>query len=389
LARGRLIQVFGPAYLDRVLLVDRSLVAPGDAPVDQSVDGTWKFGSGLSLRDPEGSTLAIERPPGWPGPWGEVMLATRLGARPGGSAGSVRGVSWHDDLGGMGAGFAAALGGELTSALGSDTDPMSQSVSTLLERAGVVHRPLRVLDRPADWTLLLTSGPFGDKLPIGFRGCHASIGSIAEAARHCDLRVVASFPNRLAAEALRAPGANVRLFAPAMRNMTDRDEPVSRFAEAIDVLCCNRREWESLDDREQVAWQVSLLAVTDGPNGSVIRFTTPQGEAGNLEAPAFPRSHPPRDTNRAGEAFASTLIATMLDGGWTASPGVCEPSLVRQAVERASAAAALVLDKPRFGFPNAREVDAALRAGCVGEVQADDAGHVDPGYNAGRKPGAE
>ena len=225
----------------------------------------------------------------------------------------------------MGAGYAAAFGGELVSALGPDDDPASRAVAELLAREKIRHRPIRVPNQPADWTLLVTSGAHGDKLPIGFRGCHAALGSIPlEMFRPCDLRAVASLPNRLAAEALRASGADVRFFAPAMRNMIDRDCPVSGFAGSIDVLCCNRHEWESLADREEVAWRVSVLAVTDGPLGSEVRFTTPTGDPAGLLAIKRGRSRgrdPPRgDTNRvAGEAYASTLLNTLLDHGW--SPG--------------------------------------------------------------------
>jgi sugar/nucleoside kinase (ribokinase family) len=363
----RRVQVFGPAYLDRVLRIDRPLIDPAlSPPVDQSVDGRWEFGPGLHLIDPSGNVVEVEPPADWPGPSGVVRLAHAFPETEGLAPWrrSVRGLDWHDDLGGMGAGFAAALGGELVSALGPEDDPISRAVADLLARAGVAHWPIRVADQAADWTLLITSGGFGDKLPIGFRGCHAALTELPdEQDGACDLRVVASLPNRLAAEALRRPGAAVRFFAPAMRNMLDRAVPLSGFAGAIDVLSCNRHEWESLADREEVAWRVSILAVTDGPHGSVVRFTTPEGEAGRVEVAAFPRSHPPRDTNRAGETFAATLLTALLDAGW--QPGVAEPEQVRTAAERASAAAALVLDRSDFGFPVPAEIDAALRAGRV------------------------
>jgi ribokinase len=348
-----------------VLRIAGPLLGSGrDAPWDQSVDGAWKFGPGLTLVDPAGGRLAVDLPDGWPGPCGEVALSRPLGNLAAAGPRHLRAVAWHDDLGGMGAGFAAALGGELVSALGEPSDPVSAVVAGRLARMGVVHHPIVVPGLEADWTLLITSGEFGDKLPIGFRGCHASLESLAPwSSEPCDVRVVASLPNRLAAEALRGPGAEVRVFAPAMRNMADRDCPVVSFAGAIDLLCCNRHEWESLPEREEVAWQLSVLAVTDGPNGSTVRFTDPSGEPVLLQQPAFPRSRPPRDTNRAGEAFASTLLATLLDGGW--SPGVAEPPLVRRAAERAGAAAALVIDRPDFGFPGPREIDDALRAGRV------------------------
>ena len=151
----------------------------------------------------------------------------------------------------------------------------------------------------------------------------------------CDLLVAASMTNRRASAALAHPSAGVRLFAPAMRNMTDLDPGVSSFARDIDILCCNRTEWETLADREEVAWRVSILVVTDGPNGAEVRYTTPTGEAGLLTVPAFPRREPPRDTNRAGEAFASTLVMSLLDAGW--SPGTSEDDSIRRAADRASA----------------------------------------------------
>ncbi len=275
-------------------------------------------------------------------------------------------MSWHDDLGGMGAGYAAALGGELHSALGPEDDPASRAVADLLARSGIAHRPIRVPDRPADWTLLITSAEHGDKLPIGFRGCHAALGSLADrAGAPCDLRVVAALPNRLAAEVLRAPGAGVRFFAPAMRNMLDREVPIVSFAE--------------IDRRAQL--QPPRVGISGRPRGGGLaprragdhrRALGEPGavhDAGGRPGPGarrrVPAVAPPRDTNRAGEAYAAALVATLLDHGWTS--GVVEEPLARLAAERASAAAALVLDRGDFGFPDPSEIDAALRAGRVGD----------------------
>ena len=169
--------------------------------------------------------------------------------------------------------------------------------------------------------------------------------------------------NRRAADALSSRVARIRLFAPAMRNMADTEPRVSRFAKNVDILCCNRTEWETLADREEVAWRVSILVVTDGPRGAEIRFTTPMGDAGRLIVPAFPRRHPPRDTNRAGEAFASTLVSTLLDADWF--PGTTSDGLIEVAARRASASAALVLDRLDFGFPSPAEIDRAVREGVV------------------------
>ncbi|WP_422926212.1 PfkB family carbohydrate kinase [Singulisphaera sp. PoT] len=359
------ILVFGPAYLDRVLHVDRPLVDPQSSPpLDQSVDGAWKFGDGLTLVDPNGSEILVSLPNDWPGPNGTIEISGPLGKGLRPHQLPVEGLSWHDDLGGMGAGYAAAFGGELISALGSDNDSMSRSIAAEVASLGIVHHPSRLDEQPADWTLLVTSGRFGDKLPIGFRGCHAR-WSLPERWLNepCDLRVVAALPNTLASQTLRAKGAAIRFFAPTMRNMTDPICQVAEFADEIDILSCNRHEWERLPNREQIAWRVSILSITDGENGAEVRFTSPTGEPGHVHVPVFPRELPPRDTNRAGEAFASTLVRTLLDHGWRS--GVIEESLIRNAAERAAAAAALELDMLRFGFPSPTEVDSALASGRI------------------------
>jgi ribokinase len=367
---NRRVAVFGPAYLDRVLRVDGPLIDPSlGRPLDQSVEGRLRFGSnsGLSLIDPDGNTIAIDLPTDWPGPTGEIVLSRPV-REEASARRHVTGVAWHDDLGGMGAGYASALGGILWSALGPDADPMSQVICRKLAEHGIAHKPVRVNRQPADWTLLVTSGPAGDKLPIGFRGCHERLDAdvLIDAVRQpSDLRVVASLPNRLAGPVLSAAGARVRLFAPAMRNVLDRTCFISSFAAGIDILSCNRSEWEALADQEEIAWLVSILAITDGSAGSLVRFTTPSGEPGRLHVPAFPRTRPPRDTNRAGEAYAATLIATLLDHEWDAATGIVDEEMIRLAAQRAAAAAALELDLIEFGFPSPEQIDAALRSGRV------------------------
>ncbi len=147
--------------------------------------------------------------------------------------------------------------------------------------------------------------------------------------------------------------------------MIDRDHSLALFADCIDLLCCNRTEWDALEDRKVVAARVPILAITDGPRGIDLQFTSPAGEPGRIHIPAFRRDRPPRDTNRAGEAFASTLVAALLDGGWDGSARAVAEGLVRKAAERASAAAALVLDRLDFGFPLLEEIATALCAGRV------------------------
>src|SRR5207253_2559325 len=108
----------------------------------------------------------------------------------------------------------------------------------------------------------------------------------------CNLRVLAGLPNRLAAQALAAPGARVRFFAPAARNVADRETPVASFAEAVDVLACNNAEWQAMPpiERDAILTRVPLAAVTDGPRGSWVHLHAAGGVHEVITVAALPRS---------------------------------------------------------------------------------------------------
>ncbi len=363
-------QILGPAYLDRVLRVDRPLLP---SAIGGTIDGSFGGrlaapGDRLLVRDPSGAAIDLDPPPGWPGPTGTIDLDRPLASgAPGGWRNEVKGLTWRDDLGGMGAGFAAALGGRLVHALGADDDPTSLRVGSLLERYEIRSTPIRVPDRPADWTLIVTSGGHGDKLAIGFRGCHQALDAtdLPRKPRPAAIRVAAAVANDLMGVWLGTGRCQVRLCAPAMRNMLDRDRPLAAIAGSIDVLACNRREWEALTppDRKVLADRVPIVSLTDGPSGCRILYRDRDARPVGFAMSAFPRTHPPRDTNRAGEAFAARLVATLVDAEWTRGP--FDRDLLEYAALRASAAAALVLDLERFGFPTTAQVDRALAAGVV------------------------
>lgn len=363
------ILVFGPAYLDRVIRVDRPLLDPGLGlpPLDRSVDGTIIRDAGgsrpLRLVDPERRELVIAIPETWPGGFGagSTIVLSRRALGEGRRA--VRGLAWSEALGGMGAGFAACLGGTLVGALGSADDPISQDVIRLLGRHAIRQESVRLADRTADWTLLISSGPHGDKLPVGFRGCHAAwtdFGPWAE--RTSRIRVVAALPNRVVPAAFGHPGASrLRAFFPNARNMLDRVDLVAAFAGSIDFLSCNRGEWDDLGSQTAAVDRVPIVAITAGPRGAAVRFFDQAGQRCQLETPAWPRSGPIVDTNRAGEAFAATMLATLAAADWTAGPVAAD--LVRMAARRGSAAAALVIGRGDFGFPSPAEIDRAVASG--------------------------
>jgi len=359
----RNILIFGPAYLDRVLRTDAPLI-PGER-FDGSLDGvTDGDGGAACLTDRSGFSIVLDGIDGTSRPLGEVRVDGLFGGESPFDNHTVGVVSDTDHLGGMGAGYARALGGTLISALGPVGDPIGDRVSALLAAQRIDHRPIHVADQTSDWSLIVSSREFGDKLAIGFRGCHSSVNNlgITQHAPPCDLLVVASLPNRLVAQALDCP-ARLRLVAPAMRNARDTSPALASLACRFDVLSLNRGEWEATADRASIREKTPIVIVTDGPDGCAVSFRNQDGETNTLNFPAFPRNHPPRDTNRAGEAFASSFVSILMDHGWTSGPS--DPNLIREAATRGSAAAALVLDREDFGFGTDAEINAALERGSV------------------------
>ena len=356
------IWVFGPAYLDRAAFVDRPLLESG--LVDRSANGAWtnEVEPERLILEPSDGALVIELPPDWPGPFGTVRLDDALGLN--GKTRVVKAQSWRDDLGGMGAGLARALGGRLVCALGSERDPVSRRVLELLTTHHIEADPIRVEDRTADWSLVISSGRHGDKLAVGFRGCHTAVETWGERANvEADVVVAASLTNGLASEALNVANAGLRVFAPARRNVLDRDPTIPEFARSIDVLCCNIGEWSLIpeSDRRILLKLVPLVSVTSGPQGAHLY---PAGQE-PLFVPLFPRSHEPLDTNHAGETYAATLVLGLLKEGWHPRQGPTDRAMLERVARRASAAAALVLDLTMFAFPTSEMIDEALARGIV------------------------
>lgn len=380
--------VFGPAYLDRVLRVDGPLHEPNSPPIDRSVGGQLQKGGGprLTLSTPSGAFCGFELPTGWPGPWGTIKLQDDLpGWRPD-TPRSLSAIRWGDDLGGMGAGFASALNARLVSALGGGPvpDPVGEVVSQRLQEEAIAHQPLRVPGVTSDWTLLISSAGHGDKLAVGLRGCHsgltaadwdrAAAEALVSEEKEQVLVVVAGLTNRAAAAILARANRAVRMLAPSMTSILDGELPIIRLIELVDLVCCNRQEWTAL---KAVGSPSSgpIAVVTDGPRGATAFFPAPDGSLLERSVPVFPRDCPPRDTNRAGEAFASGFLTSLLRSGW--QPGRIEPAQVEAALDYASAAAALVLDREAFGFATESEIREVLKRGRVPRR------HAPPGTQAG------
>ena len=129
--RKHLVLVYGPAYLDIVMRVGQPLVRSGHAPLDKSVDGIFckngKHQNELEIQDPSGNLLILSGLNCLKHPTGRLELShSVLDSR----AMSVAVIVVVEELGGMGAGYAAVLGGRLVSA-----DPS--------ERGDIGRRPER------------------------------------------------------------------------------------------------------------------------------------------------------------------------------------------------------------------------------------------------------
>jgi ribokinase len=358
--------VFGPAYLDQVIRIGEPIA---DHPVDLGCDGFLEPGTAgrLEIVCPNGSSIVLTRLNGGGVPAGRLITAVDV--LPVGSNREIAAVETLQDLGGMGAGYAAALGGRLISALAGSSDPITQFVRKELSRHGIDHIPV-VFDTMsnADTTIIVTSGKYGDKLPVGLRGCHSAITSetllYPERARQV---VVASLSNALMHVVLMKYPSAIRVLAPSARNCRDRMYPLGNLAESTDVLALNRAEWGNLSEHDRQAFEKSdaVISITQGPEGAEISWRGLGGARNRHFEPAFPRQRPPVDTNRAGEAFAANLLIALSESDRFLERKSMTDESVGAAARRAAAAAGLVIDLPFFGFPKIDEVLATLRNGVI------------------------
>jgi ribokinase len=177
--------------------------------------------------------------------------------------------------------------------------------------------------------------------------------------------VVAGLPNAIARAALAAaPPRALRALAPTMRNARDPACPIADLAPHVDFFSCNRGEWDAMGEADRAALRAHARfgVVTDGPAGFTLGRRTPDGWAEHVE-PVFPRTRPPRDTNRAGEAVGAWFVVNLVYSGLDRFE--VDRRLRAEVARRAAVAAALVLDIPGFGFPTHGDVDVALIRGLA------------------------
>ncbi len=352
--------VFGPAYLDVVvetaqpllpaepaLLLDQSLAALRVTPRDDGL---------LAVIGPTGDRLRFPLPTHAAHAAASYHLAEPILARLQGSeAPPVQGdyavARFLTQLGGMGAGYAAAFAGVLRAPFGTaDTlpDVTARQVLTWLAQQEMRVVPAFLPGCASDSSLVLLSAR-GDKLAIGVRQAmvrwRAGEDERALVAA-ADALVFCGAPNALLAEVLSWRPPIPVMCAPALRNVCDTATPLAALAPGLHYLTMNALEWAQLAQRDALRRQVPAISITDGPRGS--RIYCAEDEIA-LAAPPF---HGTANTNRAGETYGSTFFKVLL----AAQPdffqrGRVEAAIALRAGQIATAQAARQLAIAGFAFP--------------------------------------
>jgi len=351
--------IFGPAYIDIVVDVDGPLLP--SRLLDQSLPALRSVPRAdglLEIRGPAGDCLRLVLPPEAGDCAATYELAEPVLARLEGLAAPpviaaypVRKVT--RELGGMGAGYAKALGGVLRMPLGMhqrQPDAVGRDALACLARYGIEAVPALVPECDSDTSLLLQTAR-GDKLAIGVRramACWTVTADDHALAARADALVCCGVPNAQALAVLAVAPPVPVMCAPALRNVADRTTPLVRLAPYVHYLTMNALEWAHVPEREAIRQVVPLVTITDGARGSTMLL----GPV-DVPIPAVPVDGP-TETNRAGETYGATVFRALR--AWCPDfPRGMTPALVERAGRLAAQQAARQLALRGFGFPPAEE----------------------------------
>lgn len=352
--------VFGPAYLDIVVVIDQPLVtAFADITLDQSLPASRSEGRDdgqLMLIGNNGDALSLQLPPQCSSFASTYYLSEPVLARHWGTqateivSGNYYISQLHTQLGGMGAGFAKALSGLLCAPFGYDKT--AKAVTNELLQHDIEFSPQYLPVVNSDSSLVILS-PKGDKLAIGVREAmlhwHVTAHN-KQLVNNAEIVVFCGAPNAFMAEVLAVCHPQTFIMcAPSFRNIIDPVVPFASLVPAIHYLTLNRQEWERLPDKDAYRHDIPIISVTDGPHGSVIY--QPAKAIMKIPTQAVQGDI---DSNRAGETYAAAFLKYLLHAG---IPPVSQirDGLPRQLVKRAAlyatAQAVKQLSLTAFAFP--------------------------------------
>jgi ribokinase len=349
------IMVFGPAYLDRVLTLTHPLLPAADAPsFDQSLPAVSVEPLAeprVYLCGPSGDALVFHLPPtsACPGmrfTLQEPVLARLCAERPVPCVtGDYTVESVLLQLGGMGAGYAKACHGVLRAPFGADET--GRLVQTLLQEARIDVAPTILPGCQSDTSLIILS-PRAEKLAVGVRDALRHWRYVDEdyaLASKARALIFCGAPNAFAVQILGQGLSAAVMYAPSMRNIDESVVPLAALTPYIHYLAMNALEWANLADQQSCLQTIPLISVTDGARGSRVYV---HGRVIDIPAVAHPA---PRDTNRAGETYASTLFKALLAVYPDFPHAEIAEDVARWAATAASRQAARQLDITTFDFP--------------------------------------
>lgn len=363
--------VYGPAYLDCVVRIQEPLIANNSSVIDIGSSGFWTPGSSGTIKIIDTITsgeIIIEGPEDLHLISGVYEVQRVL---PHCLKRNVTCTSIQEDLGGMGAGYAAAMGGMLVSCLSQKSDVVTEKILNRLDECKIAKQIVYCDHHNSDWTLLISSGEFGDKLPIGLRGCHdqVSFDELRDSRLNFQpsVVVIASLKNEIMIKLLQVYSRSIRLLAPAARNCRGQATHFGMLAGNCEILTLNETEWSFMDASHQSSWldSESIIIITKAAAGAEVSWKSRVGTRLSHFEPVFPRRLPPTDTNRAGEAFGSAFLQSMLSLGWNGDYLSITIEMIRESSRIAAVTAGLTINLAGFGFPDTELVARTLRDGMI------------------------
>ncbi len=306
--------IYGPAYLDTVITISEPIAPELTAPLDQSLPIkkiTADDSRQISIISDIGDCLNLILPANSTTTGGEyylreAILSRRYGDKSLPIVSKYSAESCIRQLGGMGAGYAKAVGGRLRVPLGDDNP--GDILLNILKSHNISVLPTILSGYSTDTTLLIQSKS-GDKLAMGLRDALLQWQPDSNdytLINQADCVIFCGAPNRFMTELLLSDISTPVICAPSMRNIDDSAYPLYDLVNKIDYLAMNALEWKHLSNHDKFISEIPLITITDGARGCDIYI-----HGKSFFYPALP--HPgPVDTNRAGETYASTMLKAIL-----------------------------------------------------------------------------
>jgi sugar/nucleoside kinase (ribokinase family) len=345
--------IYGPAYLDRTWRVEGSLSPPHHSPADHSLTLAQALTCtnpdlALEVRSPAGDSLRVRGN----GPRRSLTTVEphMFGPEDGPAHSTVTLQERTDALGGMGPGYALALGGHLVTPLGRGED--AAAIRRMLRGPALQCTVVPVSGSGVDTTDLILNAA-GEKLAIGQRAAsaHVTATRLLEARRPGEVTVLCSLPSPVCHDLLQVVDG-FSVLAPSLRYVSEPD--FRRALARAHLVCLNEREWRTAGRPTEHIRDGGIALVTRGADGASVFWRT------SIELRELRTSAPPParigDANRAGETYAAAFMGGLAARGVICGGAPLTPGLLADAAREAARAAHLQLGLTGLTFPTRDQV---------------------------------